>query len=77
MCGKIKPVLKERGSELPRQKSRCPKCFFCHPQIVLAEVSQDKREKNGDKTIMVPRLQGKKKKNVRRNQCNAIKPDMF
>jgi hypothetical protein len=31
MCGKIKPVLGERGSELPRQKSSRPKCFFVIP----------------------------------------------
>jgi hypothetical protein len=41
MCGKIKHVLKERGSELPNQKSSRPTCFFCHPQMVPAEVSQD------------------------------------
>jgi len=45
MCGKIKPVLKERGSELLRQKSSRPMCFFCHPQIVPAEVSQDNKRK--------------------------------
>jgi hypothetical protein len=45
MCGKIKPVLKERGSKLPRQKSNCPTWFFCHPQIVPTEVSQDNTRK--------------------------------
>jgi hypothetical protein len=45
MCGKIKPVLKERGSELPRQKNSRPMCFFCHPQIVPTEVSQDNTSK--------------------------------
>jgi hypothetical protein len=45
MCGKIKPVLKEKCSKLPRQKSSHPTCFFCHPQIVPAEVSQEQKEK--------------------------------
>jgi len=45
MCGKIKPVFKKKGSELPRQKSSRPTCFFCHPQIVPAEVSQDNTRK--------------------------------
>jgi hypothetical protein len=45
MCGKIKPVFKERGSELPRQKSIRPTCFFCHPQIVPEEVSKKQQEK--------------------------------
>jgi len=45
MCGKIKPVLKERGLELPRQKSSRPMCFLCHLQIVLVEVFQDNTRK--------------------------------
>jgi len=45
MCGKIKPDLKEKGSELPRQKSNRLTCFFCHPQIVPTEVSLEQQEK--------------------------------
>jgi hypothetical protein len=60
MCGKFKPVLMERGLELLRQKSSRLTCFFCHPQIVLAEVFKTTRENNRDKTMMVPRLHGKK-----------------
>jgi hypothetical protein len=60
MYGKIKLVLKKRALELPEQKSSCPTYFFCHPQIVPAEVSQEQQEKYGDKTIMVPRLQANK-----------------
>jgi hypothetical protein len=41
MCGKIKPVLKERSSELLRQKSSRLACFFCHLQIIPTKVSQD------------------------------------
>jgi hypothetical protein len=44
MCGKIKPVLKKRGSEIPRQKQP-PNVLFRHPQIVPAEVSQDNTRK--------------------------------
>jgi hypothetical protein len=44
MCGKIKHV-HTKGSELPRQKSNILMCFFCHPQIVPAEVSQDNKRK--------------------------------
>jgi hypothetical protein len=32
MYGKTKPVLRERGLEIPRQKSSRPTCFNCHPQ---------------------------------------------
>jgi hypothetical protein len=45
MCGKIKPVLREKGSKLPIQKSSRPTCFLCHPQIVPAELSQEQQEK--------------------------------
>jgi len=31
MCGKIEPILRERGSELLRQKISRPTCFFRHP----------------------------------------------
>jgi len=48
MYGKIKLDLRERGLDIPRQKSNSLMCFFCHPQIVHAEVSQDnKRKHNG------------------------------
>jgi hypothetical protein len=46
MCGKNKHV-HTKGSELPRQKGNNLMCFFCHPQIVLAEVSQDNKRKYG------------------------------
>jgi hypothetical protein len=36
---KIKPVLREKGLEIPRQKSSRLICFFCHHQIILADVS--------------------------------------
>jgi len=36
-------------SKLPRQKSSRPTCFFYHPQIVPAEVSQDNKIKYGDR----------------------------
>jgi hypothetical protein len=39
MYGKIKPVLREKGLEIPRQKSSRLICFFCHHQIILADVS--------------------------------------
>jgi hypothetical protein len=72
MCGKIKHVLKERGSELPNQKSSRPTCFFCHPQMVPAEVSQDntKEKKIGIKQLWF--LDYKAKKHVREKpmQCN-------
>jgi len=55
---KIKLVLKEKASELPKQKSSRPTCFFRYPPIVLTKVSQDNTRKQW-KTIMVPRLQGK------------------
>jgi hypothetical protein len=45
MCGKIKPVLKERGLESLKQKSSRPTYFFYHPQIVSAEVFQDNTRK--------------------------------
>jgi hypothetical protein len=35
--------------ELPRQKSNRPTCFFCDPQIALAEAYQDKKRKYGDR----------------------------
>jgi hypothetical protein len=38
MCGKIKHVLRERGSELPRQKSSRPTGFSCHPHQIPAEI---------------------------------------
>jgi hypothetical protein len=45
MYGKIKPVLREKGLEIPRQKSSRLICFFCHYQIILADVSQDNKRK--------------------------------
>jgi hypothetical protein len=45
MYGKIKPVLKERGSKIPKQKDTHPTCLFYHPQKVHAEVSQEQQEK--------------------------------
>jgi hypothetical protein len=47
MYGKSKPDFRERGLEIPRQKSSSLLCFFCHPQIVPAEVSQDNKRKYG------------------------------
>jgi len=38
MYGKIKPVLRDRGSELPRQKSSSPTYFFCHPHQIPLEI---------------------------------------
>jgi cbb3-type cytochrome oxidase cytochrome c subunit len=40
------------------RKGSRPTCLFCHSQIVHAKLSQEQQEKWGDKTIMVPRLQG-------------------
>jgi hypothetical protein len=45
MCGKIKPILDERGLELPRQKNSRPTCFFYHPQKAPAIVFQEQQEK--------------------------------
>jgi hypothetical protein len=45
MCGKIKPILKEKGSELSREKSSRPMCFFCHPHKVPAEIFSTQQEK--------------------------------
>jgi hypothetical protein len=45
MYSKIKPVLKEKCSEIPGQKGSCPTCLFCHPQKVPSEVSQEQQEK--------------------------------
>jgi hypothetical protein len=47
MYGKSKPDLRKRGLEIPRQKNSSMMCFFCHPQIVLAEVSQDNKRTYG------------------------------
>jgi len=49
MWGKIKHVLRERGLEIPRQKSNRPTCFICHPKKISAEVSQDNKRKYGDR----------------------------
>jgi hypothetical protein len=49
MRGKIKPILRERGLEIPRQKSNRPTCFICHPKKKSAEVSQNKKRKYGDR----------------------------
>jgi hypothetical protein len=46
MYGKIKPNLRERGLDIPRQKSNSLMCFFYHPQIVSAVVSQDNKRKH-------------------------------
>jgi hypothetical protein len=40
MSGKSKPNLRERGLELPRQKSNHLTCFFNHPQKMSAKVSR-------------------------------------
>jgi hypothetical protein len=57
MCGKIKPVLRDRGPELPRQKSSRPTCFFCHPHQIPVEIyPQENKRKYGDKINMVPRI---------------------
>jgi len=48
MSSKIKHVLKEKGSELPRQKSNHPTCFFCHPQIVPTKVSRENKICHGE-----------------------------
>jgi hypothetical protein len=45
ICGKIKPALEEKGSELQKHKSSRTTCFFCHRQIVPTEVSQDNTRK--------------------------------
>jgi hypothetical protein len=47
MYGKSKPDLRERGLEIPRQKNSSMMYFFCHSQIVLAEVSQDNKRTYG------------------------------
>jgi hypothetical protein len=47
MYGKSKPDLRERDLKIPRQKSGSLMCFFCHPQIVSVEVSQDNKKKYG------------------------------
>jgi hypothetical protein len=66
------------GSELLRQKSIRPTCFFCHPQIVPAEVSQDNKEKYEHKTNMIPKnAKHVNKYIIGKTQCNASKPDML
>jgi hypothetical protein len=45
MWGKIKPVLRERGSELPRKKSSHPTCFFYHPHKIPAEIFSRQQKK--------------------------------
>jgi len=45
MCGKIKPVIMKKKSKLPIQKSSHPTFFFCHPQILPVEFSQEQQEK--------------------------------
>jgi hypothetical protein len=47
ICGKIKPVLRERGLEISRQKSSRTTCFFGHSQIVPVEVCQGNKKKYG------------------------------
>jgi hypothetical protein len=49
MKGKNKPDLRERGLELPRQKSSRPMCFFCHPKKCLQKFLKITRENMGDK----------------------------
>jgi hypothetical protein len=50
-CGKIKPVLRERGLEIPRQKSS-RSFFFCHPNQIPGEILLKKtRENMGIKQI--------------------------
>jgi hypothetical protein len=46
MCDKIKPV-HTKGSEFTKikKKNNSLMCFYCHPQIVLAELSQDNKRK--------------------------------
>jgi hypothetical protein len=62
MSVKSKPDLRERCLELPRQKSSRPTCFFCHPLIVPAEVSQDEKRKYGDRINgFSNKMQGMKK----------------
>jgi hypothetical protein len=62
MWGKIKPVLKERGLEIPRQKSSRSTYFICHPQKIFAEVSQDNKRKYGDRINgSLDRMQGMNK----------------
>jgi hypothetical protein len=57
ICRKIKPILREKGSELPRQKSSRPTWLLCHPHQIPAEIfPQDNKRKYGDKTNMVPRM---------------------
>jgi hypothetical protein len=79
MCGKIKPILRERGSELPRQKSSHPTCFFCHPYQITVEIfPRDNKRKYGDKTNMVPKnAKHANRYMIGRTQCNASKPDML
>jgi hypothetical protein len=52
MCGKIKPILGERGLELPRKKCSSLTCFFCHPHQIPAKVFlKTTRENMGIKQI--------------------------
>jgi hypothetical protein len=48
MYGKSKPDIKERGLEIPRQKSSNLTCFSCHPPIVSAKVSHDNKRTYGE-----------------------------
>jgi hypothetical protein len=48
MQDKIKPVLRERGLEILRQKSSRSACFNCHPKKKKsADLSQDNKRKYG------------------------------
>jgi hypothetical protein len=76
MWDKIKPVLRERGLEIPRQKSNHPTYFICYPQKKSIEVSHDNKRKYGD------RINGSSNKMQGMNkiwhdkQCNANILDM-
>jgi hypothetical protein len=78
MYGKSKPDLRERGLELPKQKSNRLTCFFCHShQISAKNFPQDNNRKYWDKTNMVPKnAKHVNKYMIGKTQCNASKPDM-
>jgi hypothetical protein len=42
---KLKLVLRERGLEIPRQKSSRPTCFNCHPQKNICRCFSREQEK--------------------------------
>jgi hypothetical protein len=68
MYGKIKSILRERGSEFTKdKKSTARRAFSVIPIKYLQKFSSRQQEKIWDKTNMVPRMQSIYKYMIKRN----------